>query len=301
MVWRFGQAVGDSDLSGFGAWLLERERYGNTINQTFHRTRELFDLQSLKSIAAAKKVFHKNKQTWLPQLQLMAARQPNDLFVAAHGGNNGESHNHNDVGDFIIYYAGDPVIIDVGSGTYTAKTFSSERYSLWFNTSAFHNLPTVNGQQQAEGSSFAASGVSYTVDKARTVLSMNIENAYPEMAGLAAWKRMITSAAAGVTIEDDFKAVKPLSSLTQSFMTVCEAELSKPGTIVFTTAHGHKVQLNYGDQWMASKETMPLVTEDELGLKVTWQDQRITRILLTLRSPLPNGHFKYVISSAPNK
>jgi hypothetical protein len=75
----------------------------------------------------------------------MTARTNNNPFIASHGGNNAESHNHNDVGDFIIYADGAPVIIDAGKGTYMAITFSKNRYTLWYNTSPYHNVPLVNG------------------------------------------------------------------------------------------------------------------------------------------------------------
>ncbi|MDP4260987.1 MAG: heparinase II/III family protein [Bacteroidota bacterium] len=297
MIWRFGQAVGDTDLGSFGAWLFRRGRYSNTINHTFHRTRALFDLCSLRSIAADREVFHENPGAWLPAVQLMTERLSNGLFVAAHGGNNGESHNHNDVGDCIVYANGDPVIIDVGSGTYTAKTFSKDRYNIWFNTSAYHNLPTINGQQQAEGTAYAASHVSYGKDRGRTTFIMNIEKAYPAATGLTSWKRMISAGPEDVVIADNFESAKPFASLTQSFMTICDVDIRRPGIIIFSTAHGNKVSLRYGNNWQVTKETLPLITEEEQGLKVTWHNQPITRILLTLRSPVARGRFEYVIST----
>jgi hypothetical protein len=240
-------------------------------------------------------MFHETNEAWLPDVQLMTSRLSNGLFVAAHGGHNGESHNHNDVGDFIVYADGDPVIIDIGSGTYTAKTFSKERYDLWFNASAYHNLPTINGQQQYEGSSYRATGVSYKKDKGGAVLVMNIEKAYPSSADLKTWKRTITTAIRSITIADEFEAAKPVASLTQSFMTVCSVDISQQGKIIFTTAHGKKVLLEYGKEWQATKEIMPLITEEELGLKVTWRNQTITRILLTLRSPAAKRKFQYIV------
>ncbi len=236
MVWRYGQATGDTDLSGLGAWIFRKNGYRSTINPTFHRTRALYDWSSLKTIAADQTAFNENEGAWLPDVQLMTERLPNGLFVAAHGGHNGESHNHNDVGDFIVYANGDPVIIDVGSGTYTSKTFSKERYGIWYNTSAYHNLPTINGQQQAEGSSHAASNVLYKKEKGRTVLSMNIEKAYPAEADLKTWKRVITTDNKSIVISDNFETVKRINSLKQTFMTVCDADISQPGIIVFTTA-----------------------------------------------------------------
>ena len=43
------------------------------------------------------------------------------FYVAAKGGHNAESHNHNDVGSFIVYADGYPALIDVGVEAYTAK------------------------------------------------------------------------------------------------------------------------------------------------------------------------------------
>jgi hypothetical protein len=296
MVWRYGQATADTQLSNFGTWLFKRDHYSNMTNPTFHRVRALLDLSNLQKIMADRKVFHENNNAWLPDVQLMTARSSNGLFVAAHGGNNGESHNHNDVGDFIIYAAGDPVIIDVGSGTYTAKTFSKDRYKLWFNTSAYHNLPTINGRQQEEGTLHAAQNVYYRRDDQQTGLVMNIGKAYPAEIGLTAWKRSITVSGEKVFINDSFKAIKSLSSLTQSFMTICSVDITQPGTIFFTTTNGKRVALQYGNEWEVSNETMKLVTEEEQGLKSTWHNQPITRILLKLRSPVSSGQFQYIIT-----
>jgi hypothetical protein len=295
MVWRFGHMVADTNLSSFGAWLFRGGGFSNIINQSFHRARELFNLSNLKTVSNDKEVFHESSEAWLPNVQLMTARLSNGIFIAAHGGNNGESHNHNDVGDFIVYANGDPVIIDVGSGTYTAKTFSADRYKLWFNTSAFHNLPTINGQQQAEGTPQAADNVSYKKDKAQTTLMMNIEKAYPRVAGLSRWRRMITADNEKVVITDSCASVKPLTSLTQSFMTVCSVDVTQPGKIIFTTAHGNKLELGYGKEWEISKEIISLTTEEDQGFKLTWHDQPITRILLTNQAPKASGAFQYVI------
>lgn len=299
MVWRFGKAVGDTALSSFGAWLFRRAASGKIINQSFHRARALFDLISFRGVSADKEDFHENTGAWLPDVQLMVAASTSGLFLAAHGGNNGESHNHNDVGDFIVYANGDPVIIDVGSGTYTAKTFSAQRYNLWFNASAYHNLPTIADHQQKAGMEYAASQVYYSKDKHTTVLGMNIEKAYGVEAGIKVWRRMISLDEDKVLITDSFTAARPLSSLTQSFMTVCATDITQPGKIVFTTSHGYKVSLKYADDWQVTKETIPLVSEEDQGLKLTWHNQAITRVLLRHRSPGATGSVQYVVSLDP--
>lgn len=86
------------------------------------------------------------------------------LYLAAKGGHNAESHNHNDVGNFIVYADGYPAISDVGVETYTAKTFSAQRYDIWTMQSAFHNLPIINGFMQKNGGNFKAAAVNYEAD-----------------------------------------------------------------------------------------------------------------------------------------
>ena len=295
MVWRFGKVVDDKKLRSFGAWLFKQQETSMTINQSFHRSRQLFDLINFKAIVHEEEVYRDENNVWLPNVQLMATHLSNGMFVAAHGGNNGESHNHNDVGDFIVYVNGDPVIIDVGSGTYTAKTFSKDRYKLWFNASAFHNLPTINGQQQQDGALHTAHDVHYSRENPNVaILAMDIANAYPREPGIIRWRRIIAADDQRITIDDSFALKKPLTSLTQTFMTVCSADTDEPGVIIFTTEHGNKVSLHYDVDWQVTNETMPLVTEEEEGLKSTWRNKVITRIVLTHPSPKSSGRFEYV-------
>ena len=71
------------------------------------------------------------------------------LFMAAKGGCNGEFHNHNDVGTFIIYKNGERFICDSGNKTYNALTFSDKRYEsrrwLWAET-VWRNLRAKFGE-----------------------------------------------------------------------------------------------------------------------------------------------------------
>ncbi len=65
--------------------------------------------------------------------------------MAAKGGFNNESHNHNDVGTFSLYVNTIPVILDAGVGTYAKQTFGKDRYTIWTMQSNYHNLPMING------------------------------------------------------------------------------------------------------------------------------------------------------------
>lgn len=76
--------------------------------------------------AAPAATFPLPEHTWLPDTQVLVARaEPGSapgLLVAAKGGHNDESHNHNDVGTFIIALDARPLVIDAGVGTYRRRS-----------------------------------------------------------------------------------------------------------------------------------------------------------------------------------
>ena len=134
---------------------------------------------------------------WLPDLQLRVVRR-GSYTLACKGGHNGESHNHNDVGSFILYRDGQPVAVDAGNMTYSAKTFSADRYTLWNTRSAYHNVPLIGGTEQRAGRAYAAREVRCEPDG----LSLDLAGAYPAEAGAAALRRRLSLTADGLTVTD---------------------------------------------------------------------------------------------------
>lgn len=70
---------------------------------------------------------------------------------AAKAGNNGESHNHNDIASFMLNISGESVVIDPGRGEYSAAYFSPDRYKQFAPSAEAHSVPVFNGQRQKEG------------------------------------------------------------------------------------------------------------------------------------------------------
>ncbi|MES2332082.1 MAG: heparinase II/III family protein [Bacteroidota bacterium] len=297
-IYRFGKAVNDKEMMHFGSWAYHHIQDNTPKVESFFKPRQLYNLAATAEVASAPQSESKLPSMYLPSVELMTARTNNELFIASHGGNNAESHNHNDVGDFIIYADGAPVIIDAGKGTYMAITFSRDRYKLWYNTSPYHNVPLVNGIEQEANGNAKANNVSFNTSNSLTTFTMNLEKAYPEKAGIKLWNRNIVVDHQKNTIKvKDSYQLTDNPQLTQTFMTVCDTEIDTPGKIVFTTEKNQKVQLVYdATDWKATKEKMALTEPHEQGLKANWNNKSVWRILLTNVSHKKIGEFGYSIS-----
>ena len=142
--------------------------------------------------------------TYLPDLKIMALRDsetPDEgLFFAIKGGHNNESHNHNDVGSFIVYRNGRPVLIDAGVGTYTKQTFSKDRYKIWSMQSLYHNLAAFDGVGQLAGAQYASKHEVY--DREKRSLCLDITDAYAPECGLLSYVRCGSLDSSVVTVSD---------------------------------------------------------------------------------------------------
>ena len=207
------------------------------------------------------------------------------LFIAMKGGNNDESHNHNDVGSFIVYADGEPLLIDVGVGEYTSQTFSADRYSIWTMQSAYHNLPTINGINQKNGKQYKASNVEYSPGR----LTMDIAGAYPEEAKINHWTRTVALNDAQVDVTEDYQfeqilAPSQINLITPLTPTVKEKKnriLLGNRTIIFP----HK-------QLKASVEDIS--GKMDTLLQGLWGDH-LYRITLTLTPAKQSGRITYTI------
>ena len=120
--------------------------------------------------------------TFLPDAQ-WAIWKNKSMGVAFKGGHNGEPHNHNDVGSFLLTVDGEVFLADLGCGEYTKEYFEdATRYSILCNRSMGHSVPIVNGMEQSVGDGYAAE--SFLVQRDGCV-ELSYSGAYQEQ---AAWK-----------------------------------------------------------------------------------------------------------------
>ena len=297
LIYRYGRSVGDAGLTRFGAWLARRQAAGRgPVGASFGALgRALPALFSLEEMAEAEAAEPLERDAWFPELQVMAARSlagsTEGLYLAAKGGHNDESHNHNDVGSFVVYADGEPVLIDVGVETYTAKTFSSKRYEIWTMQSAFHNLPTVNGVMQKNGRAFRARDVAYKAEGGRAVFSLDIAPAYPPEARVKSWKRRLSlERGKRVVVEDRYDLEEPNLPVELNFMSWRRPEAAGPGRVRLIHPEGRDpgrpLELAFDGRLLEARfETIQL--EDE-RLKASWGD-RVYRIVLSAKSPDRTG------------
>ena len=160
LVYRYGSATGTAEMMDFGVHLarLSPER---PFSHTYSVLSAMEQLWAYGPMMAHKGRFQPHALDYFPDIEVMVARQ-GGLTLAAKGGHNGESHNHNDVASFILYREGEPAVIDAGTLTYSRKTFSSRRYEIWTMDSSFHTLPDFDGQAQAPGAQYRSGGVTVT-------------------------------------------------------------------------------------------------------------------------------------------
>ena len=194
-----------------------RGTVADQLNDVPHLTRAL-DLLFHPAAGEISSKTQEPKDVWLPDLQVRLI-QKGRWTLACKGGHNGENHNHNDVGSFILAENGEPVIVDAGNMVYTAKTFSDERYTLWNVRAAWHNLPIIGDREQQEGKNHAAADVQCTPDGLR----LNLAETYDCKAGVLRLERSFTLCEDGLRLADEgeLRAAQPV---TWVFLLRCRPE-----------------------------------------------------------------------------
>ncbi|UKJ07445.1 heparinase II/III domain-containing protein [Solitalea lacus] len=299
-VYAYGKLFNDSTLMQFGAWLYrlqnaDGERHTHEFFSEF--VNELEYRQELLS-TTPKAPFP--QESWLPNLQVLALRSKKGaskgLFFAAQGGHNNESHNHNDVGNFVLYVDGKPAIVDAGVGTYTAKTFSDERYTLWNMQSQWHNCPTINGVMQKEGKMFKATEVHFQSTSFQKTLSMDIASAYPSDAEVNKYQRSFIFEPSKHKLElkevYSMKTVK--APLQLHFMTCLATSSSKNGELILVDSNGKaKLKLKYNPGVFNLKEDSKEL--DDPRLSKVWGSQ-LKRITLEVKHQNRSGNHSIIFT-----
>jgi len=136
------------------------------------------------------------KDTYFPSLGLWVVRARDNAGhlweLAAKGGHNAESHNHNDLGNFLLNVDGRPLIFEIGAPSYERDYFGPGRYAFLAARTLGHSLPIINGSEQAQGREFFAQVADATIDRQNVHYEVDLTKAYPSAARCKRFSRRLT-------------------------------------------------------------------------------------------------------------
>lgn len=287
LIYRYGEAVKSQEMMSFGAHLVKEGK--NSLSTGLDIFRRLESLEYDSKIRATKPIINTPEFVEYPETQFYYFRNKNGFFMATKGGHNAESHNHNDIGTVSLYYENLPILIDAGVGTYTRQTFGPERYSIWTMRSMYHNLPTINGQEQQFGREYVASDIK--LNKSKKEISINLAKAYSNDAQINNWTRSYQLLNNGLEIKDDFSLSEAIKENEINFMLWGTIDNSEKGKVSIDVK-GKKFVLEYDSKlFTASLETIDL---PDTRLSKVW-GEKIYRLTLKANQLNTKAQYKYRI------
>ena len=139
---------------------------------------------------------------------------------ACKGGNNGESHNHIDVGTFILARGDKQIIADIGSGPYLDGYHGDKRYTYFHPSAYAHNLPIINDTPQNQ---YRREDVIVHYDSEKSKVYMDIAPAYA-LDYLKSLDRSFTFDDYSVTLNDKYTFTRD-SQVTERFISLVEPKI----------------------------------------------------------------------------
>lgn len=281
-IYEMGARVDSERLRTFAAYLMSgggSYSLGDS-NKPYLALRQLATDPALFSAAP---LYRARKYDFLGDLKIAISRESEDpaegLYLAFKGGHNAEGHNHNDVGEIVVFKASKPVFVDLGSGTYTRRTFSGKRYDIWALQSGYHNTPSVNRRMQPAGGRIRSRDERW--DPETGELSMDISAAYPD-SGLVSFVRSAVLKDGCVTVTD-IPEFSGSGFVEYNFMCVSEPLPVSPGRLAVGNAF-----LEFDPSLSFRIETVDCSSEPEtVNIPANWGVNTIFRIVL--RTPEFSG------------
>jgi hypothetical protein len=296
---RIGRRIEDPVMESFGSFLLqtsqrEEEAVTGRIGDALE---DLFDATGWQHTPPREPLIGDYYfPTWDTVVARDVAGTTAGFYFAAKGGNNAEQHNHNDVGSFMLYYHGRPVCIDVGVGTYTRETFSSDRYSIWTMQSNYHNLPVINGQGQKNGGAFRATQSRFVPAGGTVTYSTDIVKAYPAEARVKSWVRSYTlERGRRFLIGDRYRLDENRGGTAIHFMIGPPCQVVRPG-VVEIKGDGFILHLKYDSA--ALKAKVEVIKIDDRKLQSALGNE-IARLVFECLGSSTTGELQFEIVAVP--
>lgn len=324
VIYNYGKAVGSKEMMDFAVYNL-----ADTKTSSFKAMRPDISKDAFRSIEsircmgelsarvnelngsiAAGKPFEKCLKelrssvpsfTWYPQTEFCYVINKDNWFFGAKGGYNNESHNHNDVGSFLLYIDGVPMFVDAGVGTYTKKTFGKGRYTIWSMCSDYHNLPVINGVSQKNGQEYRSANVGVSDGKSAKKFALDIQGAYPQTAACTSWRRDYRVKDNSIVMTDTYSLTSRNAADVENFM--FQGRVYLPGeeidgyavrnSEVVVVNADVKMKMTYPSSLTPEVTTIGL---DDVKFTNIWGEQ-LYRLSLTSPADAPaKGKYTFVIT-----
>lgn len=294
LLCRFARMTGDGELEAFARWVLTQPWGANRSHWGHFQRRlaNLFHVPPGTAPAEPPRVL----DAPFPNLQVLVARENTSnrgFTLAAKGGHNGESHNHNDVGHFTLAFDGEPLLVDAGVGVYTRETFSAARYTIWTMQGAWHNQPVIGGLDQCAGGQHAARDFAITTDGVLSHMSLDVAGAYPAGSGIHSWVRRFTldRNKGEVWVDELWKLSPERAAAGSEIHLLCRPKPTAVSTGVQFALTDHKVIfLEVPPIWQIVIEEKII---DDPNLKSHWGD-RLYRVTLSAAALPESGQCRFV-------
>lgn len=202
------------------------------------------------------------------------------LAFSAKGGHNGEPHNQNDLGQFILHVGGESLLADLGAGLYTREYFGPQRYEQLHNSSAGHSVPLIAGQPQQPGREFSARVLRCEVDPDGVLFELDLRNAYAveqlrRFVRSLRWSCAAAQGQARLVLTDTFSFEAAPPALEEIVISLHEPALA-PGQVIWRGRRGAVALAYAADRLRASVE--PIASRDHHDQPITVYRLRLAAI-----------------------
>jgi hypothetical protein len=184
---------------------------------------------------------------YFEQAQWYIVKKPQEFFFAARAGHNQESHNHIDVGHFVVGTTENLFLTDIGAGEYTKDYFDDgKRYQYFPPSSNSHSIPVINQEKQQTIGTNAQ-----VIEVTESSFGLELANFYPK-AFITSFFRHFSLDQNQLLIEDRFAFQKDENQVQEKFITCIEPIIS--GFNVMLNSKSSNCRMTFSTDKIASEK-----------------------------------------------
>jgi len=223
---------------------------------------------------------------WFDSAAVLICRQSagvaNRFSVAVKGGRNAGTHYHRDLGEFLVAFDGEMLLVDPGIEVYTGR----DKYEGEINNSLGHSTPIVDGKGQRSGLDAEAKVMRKEFTPERDVIDLDLTTAYAEPALKKLTRRCAYSRAGKGMLEvTDTVEFREPKNFGAALVTYGQVRLVSDSEAT-VTRNGKSVRLT-----VSSGLSLRITSEPVKTINKTAP----TRIVVKLKEPAVRAEIKYTI------